>query len=148
MGQEEKTTNVKKLEGTYVKVHTKFLVRCSPLILLHLLDILMGFFSKIAFPDLTNAYFALLRHAGHMYSLVCQDILLAPGDREVAGLFHSLDKDEGEDDSSTMDISLIKTLVSKCATSSDLNMREAAAVDLLDVLTEDEDEETGLATLT
>ena len=85
-----------------------------------------------------------------MYSLVCQNILLAPGDREVAGggggLFHSLDKDEGDDGSSTMDISLIKTLVSKCATSSDLNMREAAAVDLLDVLTEDEDEEAGLAT--
>ena len=85
-----------------------------------------------------------------MYSLVCQNILLAPGDREVAGgaggLFHSLDKDEGDDGSSTMDISLIKTLVSKCATSSDLNMREAAAVDLLDVLTEDEDEEAGLTT--
>ena len=83
-----------------------------------------------------------------MYSLVCQNIFLAPGDREVAGggLFHSLDKDEGDDGSSTMDISLIKTLVSKCATSSDLNMREAAAVDLLDVLTEDEDDEAGLAT--
>jgi len=77
------------------------------------------------------------RFAGHMYTLVCQNILLE-NEPEGGGLFHSLSKDE--EGLSNIDISMVQTLVSKCAKSADLNTRESSAVELLDLLTEDEED--------
>jgi len=77
------------------------------------------------------------RYAGHMYSLVCQNVLQQ---QSGIGLLHSLDKDEG-DALANIDASLVKTLISKCARSDDLNAREASAVELLDLLTEDDEDD-------
>ena len=77
------------------------------------------------------------RFAGHMYALVCQNVLLESDER---GLFHSLSKEE-EEGLSSVDVSMVQTLTAKCAHSTDLNARESAGVDLLDILTADEDDE-------
>ena len=77
------------------------------------------------------------RFAGHMYALVCQNVLLESDER---GLFHSLSKEE-EEGLSSVDVSMVQTLTAKCAHSADLNARESAGVDLLDILTADEDDE-------
>ena len=56
-----------------------------------------------------------------MYALVCQNILLGSEGIEAGGLFHSLSKDE--EGLSNIDVSMVQTLVSKCAKSLDLNAR-------------------------
>ena len=92
------------------------------------------FYDELVSPKGADNCAKINQYAGHMYTLVCQNVF-----QDHEGLLHSLDKDEG-DALGSVDASLVKTLISKCARSSDLNARESSAISLLDMLSEDDDD--------
>merc|ERR1712001_487123 len=81
------------------------------------------------------------RYAPHMFSLVCKNILRSNYNNK--GLLHSLKnlKISEDDSTSEIDNAEIDILLAKCVENSDLSVRESAAMELIEILAADEDNE-------
>ena len=80
------------------------------------------------------------KYAPHMFSLVCKNIFRTNYNNK--GLLHSLNNLKiSEDNTSEIDSAEVATLLTKCVENSDLSVRESAAMELIEILAGDEDEE-------
>ena len=80
------------------------------------------------------------KYAPHMFSLVCKNILRSNYNNK--GLLHSLeDVQKSEDNTSEINAAEVNILLSKCVENSDLNLRESAAMELIEILAGDEEED-------
>ena len=81
------------------------------------------------------------RYAPHMFSLVCKNILRSNYNNK--GLLHSLKnlKISEDDSTSEIDNAEIDILLAKCVENSDLSVRESAAMELIEILAGDEEDE-------
>ena len=80
------------------------------------------------------------KYAPHMFSLVCKNIFRTNYNNK--GLLHSLNNLKiSEDNTSEIDSAEVATLLTKCVENSDLSVRESAAMELIEILAGDEEEE-------
>ena len=80
------------------------------------------------------------KYAPHMFTIVCKNVLRTNYNNK--GLLHSLTNLKiSEDNTSEIDSKEVDILLKKCSEDPDLSVRESAALELIEILAGDDDEE-------